>query len=166
MVKPSANIAQRIQLRVVCKNDSASSETAWLLHDWAPIAQQLFKVASTRTIASCACSDDFLWDDSTKRVSLFGGFWFYSRRNLRVLFHSISVFKTALTVRATWFVAINIHIYGLWLNPCWFPDHKLIVFIVVRNAHRDYLTCFPTVVKNDAVGVRLSDSYRSTKLFC
>jgi hypothetical protein len=56
---------------MVGEDYSATTESAWLLHDWAPVAEKFLKVATARTISTGAGSDDFLWDDTTQWVSLF-----------------------------------------------------------------------------------------------
>ena len=49
MVEPGADVVQWVQLGVVSKNDSAAAKAARLFHNWAPVTEKPFKVASPWT---------------------------------------------------------------------------------------------------------------------
>ena len=56
---------------MVGENDSASTETTGLTHDWSPVAEQLFKVSTTRAVTPHdVASNSLLWDGVYRSWSL------------------------------------------------------------------------------------------------
>jgi hypothetical protein len=51
-MKPCTDAFQRIKLRVILEDDSATSKPARLFHDRTPITQQPLQISTTRTMTT------------------------------------------------------------------------------------------------------------------